>query len=320
MRDIKGEPGVVRVEEQSPNGQIRHSKLIARRATMRDEFGGLQRFLFEWLGWPRESVLSFRGTESEVYLENVAPLFYIDQDEGWTDLQALQISRYGQYEIAEVAVEYLLGALDAIQARVNRQSAILKEATLHESARGIAERVTIFTLKHGWNVDWSGHGSIEEILARWSLRGLREVLLQEADVDLGARRKALENQAEALRRALTSDPIDATDASTAPAVSQKVVDLKRRRHALNEELGSLRTQYDQTSELVSSLEHRTHSATDVLRFKTIGVGRLDHVECPTCHRIISLDGNPVKVSVEVNKEKWVDVPHSRISSDASKRP
>jgi DNA repair exonuclease SbcCD ATPase subunit len=60
--------------------------------------------------------------------------------------------------------------------------------------------------------------------------------------------------------------------------------LKRRRHTLNESLSTLRIQKEQADELIGSLDHRIQSASDLLRLKVTGVGRLDHVECPTCHR------------------------------------
>ncbi len=176
-RDIKGDPTIVRVEERLADGNVRRSKLMARKSTMQDEHGGLQRFLFEWMGWPRQQILNTKGAASEVYFENLAPLFYIDQDEGWTDLQALQVGRYGQQQIAEIALEYLLGATDAINARVGKQLAVLREAALRESARTIADRVTGFFLRQGWEANWTGHGSIQDTITRWSLRGLRDVLL-----------------------------------------------------------------------------------------------------------------------------------------------
>ena len=93
------------------------STLLARKLTMKDEAAGLQNFVFAWCGLPRTSVLDNRGEPSEIYLENIAPLFYIDQNEGWTDLQALQVHRYGLLEVSDIAVEYLLGAVEAIEVR-----------------------------------------------------------------------------------------------------------------------------------------------------------------------------------------------------------
>jgi hypothetical protein len=80
-RAIKGDCTVVKVEETSIVGHSRETILNARKDTMQDSTGGLQNFMFEWLGWPRERVTTYKGT-SEIYLENLAPLFDIDQAEG----------------------------------------------------------------------------------------------------------------------------------------------------------------------------------------------------------------------------------------------
>ena len=93
----------------------------------------------------------------------------------------------------------------------------------------------------------------------------------------------------ALRRILTKDPIDPANMSAAASASQLVVDLKQRRHKLNSELRTLREQHSESEHLLDSLLHRIRTATDVHRLKTTGVGRLAHLECPTCHRELSID-------------------------------
>lgn len=283
-RDIKGDPSIVRVEEPQPDGTTRKSKLQARYRSMQDEHGGLQRFLFDWLGWPRVEVATFKGTNVDLYLENIAPLFYVEQDEGWTDIQARQISKYAQQQIGQVAVEYLLGATEAIRARVAQQNAIQREAGLRAEARTIADHVVALFSRHGWAVDWAGGGTLQETLARWSSQTLRDALRDGASTDLSLEITRLTAGADALRRTLTSEPIDPLDVSSHSTASQRVIDLKASRHRFNEELHALRLQHDEAERLLGSLEHRLHTAEDVLRLKTIGVGRIEHVECPTCHR------------------------------------
>lgn len=165
-RKIKGDTTTVEVLEKNDDGTGRSSNLLSHRGTMEDEHAGLQRFLFEWLGWPREKAATYKGSLSEIYLENLVPSFYIEQDEGWTDVQALQISRYQQQQISESAVEYLLGALDALHVRVAKLQANARDIGLRESARLIAGQVMTFCVKNGWAVDWSGHGSLAEIASR----------------------------------------------------------------------------------------------------------------------------------------------------------
>jgi DNA repair exonuclease SbcCD ATPase subunit len=253
---------------------------------MSDEHGGFQHFLFSWLGWPRVDVATFKPGRSEVYLENLAPLFYIDQDEGWTNIQALQISRYGQQQIGEIAVEYLLGALDALKGRVDRLRATQRGAELRDSARLIADQVNDSLIRRGWRVQWSGHGAVSEVLARWSRHKLREVLQENASLDLSARYQAVKERTEKLRTTLTKGAIDVRDASTPITASQAVVELKGRRHALNQDMFTLRTQQEQALTLLESIDHRLFAATDLFRLKTTGVGRVDQLECPTCHRDI----------------------------------
>jgi DNA repair exonuclease SbcCD ATPase subunit len=66
--------------------------------------------------------------------------------------------------------------------------------------------------------------------------------------------------------------------------SQRVIELKKRRHALNQELSTFNSQLKETRVLLESLEYRQHAASDLARLKSSGVGRLDQIECPICHR------------------------------------
>jgi DNA repair exonuclease SbcCD ATPase subunit len=87
-----------------------------------------------------------------------------------------------------------------------------------------------------------------------------------------------------LRETLTKQPIDTADSSAPVAASQKVIQLKEQRHIFNRDLHTLRTQFDQAATLIESLDYRLLAASDLLRLKQTGVGRLDQLECPTCHR------------------------------------
>jgi hypothetical protein len=284
-RAIKGgDASFVFVHEREANGTERNSKLSARRSTMQDDHGGFQRFLFDWLGWPRLGIPTFRQGGSEIYLENLAPLFYIDQNEGWTNIQALQISRYGQLEISEIAVEYLLGAMEALNGRIGRLKANQRIAELKDASRIITEQLLDKMSRFGWRIEWSSHGSISEIATRWSKRSVKDALKEDASVDLASRQQDLAAKIDALRNALTTEPIDPNSSAAPIAASQKAIELKKRRHALSEELSTFNLQLRETSNLVHSIEHRLHAASDLLRLKTSGVGRLDHLECPTCHR------------------------------------
>jgi hypothetical protein len=175
-----------------------------------------------------------------IYLENLAPLFYIEQEEGWTEIQARQIGRYGQQQIRELSVEYLLGAVDTVDQRVLRQRAATLDSTLRSSARSLAERASQIFLKQGWAIDFSGNGSLKEIEARWSSQTIKEILKRQADVDIAEQRAMAIDHVSGLRRILTKEPVDPANVSAPSSASQLVVDLKQHRHKLNSELRTLK--------------------------------------------------------------------------------
>jgi hypothetical protein len=276
---VGGDCTHIEVVERSADGlEFRKSVLQTKSRSMQDATGGFQHFFFEWMRWPRTKVLTFGGDSSEIYLENLAPLFYVEQKEGWAGLQALQISRYSQLQIREIATEYLLGALDRIAQRFTEQEGAQQRALLKEAAEEVATRINALVATHGWPVSWSSHGSVAAISKRWRENSLLQTLKAGANVDLDAAISALASRTEVLRKALTSDPVDGSDLSTMSAVSQKTIELKGERHRLNVELNSLHIQERQSKELENSLDVRIQSASDVLRLKTTGVGRLENVE------------------------------------------
>lgn len=179
-RDILGHPADVLVEELGPDLTISRScRLYARKRTMKDEAAGLHNFLFAWIGLPRTEVMTNRGEVSELYPENIAPLFYIDQNEGWTDLQALQVHRYGLLDISEVAVEYLLGATAAIGNRLEQEKIAANDDRLKADASALASQISALFERHGWITgDWSDHGNVNAIAKRWSSQTLIDSLNQ----------------------------------------------------------------------------------------------------------------------------------------------
>ena len=278
---------------------------------MKDETGGLQNFLFSWCDLPRTPVVNSRGEAAEIYLENLAPLFYIDQNEGWTDLQALQVYRYGLLEIADVAVEYLLGAREAIEARFGRQTAMAAEARLKAEASSIGSQVNAFLERHGWITPWSDHGAIAKVAKRWGERSLVDTLKEELNIDLAEQQAILRARANQLRELVTTGDLDSKNIAAAGDASQAVVELKERRHTRREELRVLRRQRAEQVELLNNIEHRHHAAGDILRLKREGIGRIHFGECPTCHRSI----DPADFALNAQSTKSVEAHIEALARD-----
>ena len=307
LRAIKGNPSAVSVEELSDKSEwIRTSRLNVRKSTLKDERGGLQNFLYLWMGLPRVPVMTNRGEEGDVYLENLAPLFFIDQSEGWTDIQALQVHRYGLQQIAQVAVEVLLGANEALKDRFTRDRAAARALTLKGAAAEVGQRVATIFGRQGWPYELSAHGSLEEIRKRWSQVQLLDVARKDFRFDAAEEVKRLEQREELLRGVLSQGVLDPLDMGAASDASQRVLELKGERHSLREELRTARTQAEEQQRLAESLGHRIHSARDVLRLKVEGIGRFEVVDCPTCHRTLEPSTFTLTAQTRASVEAHID--------------
>ncbi len=70
---------------------------------------GFQFYLFNFLDWDIVEVPKYEGKPSKIYLENLVPLFFVEQIAGWTQIQARQIMRYKIRDIKKISFEYIMG-------------------------------------------------------------------------------------------------------------------------------------------------------------------------------------------------------------------
>ena len=285
---VGGDRTRVTVTEIAPDGTVqRESDLSVTQRTMKDETGGFQHFLFKWAGLPQVPVMKRTGDEGEIYLENIAPLFFIDQAEGWNDIQSMQVHRYGLIDITSVAIEYLLGAQPRLAHRFQQERETIRVARLKDRAVVASASIESLFEQQGWAIKWSAWGDIEQIAARWSHRSLLQTIREETETDLAQRLSALHSKRRSLERIVEKGETDPVDTSASGQASQQLIELKTKRHELRDELRTLRLQRAEECEIAESLFHRIHGATDVLRLKREGIGRIvSHVECPTCRRTI----------------------------------
>ena len=79
--------------------------------------GGFQYFLFDFLDLEMVDVPTYEEKLSKLYFENLAPLFFVEQRAGWSQIQARQVTRYGIREVKKVVFEYMMG-LDRFDAHI----------------------------------------------------------------------------------------------------------------------------------------------------------------------------------------------------------
>jgi len=81
--------------------------IIEGKGVMSDK--GFQQYLFEFLDWDVVIVPTYDGDDVKLYLENLVPLFFVEQRAGWSQIQASQVTRYRIRDVKKVAFEYLMG-------------------------------------------------------------------------------------------------------------------------------------------------------------------------------------------------------------------
>jgi len=109
-RKIVGHTETCILNECSMNdfSKSRGVKLIADGDGVMSE-NGLQKYIFDFLNWEIVEVPKYEGKPSKLYLENLAPLFFVEQNAGWSEIQDRQVTRYGIKDIKKIAFEYLMG-------------------------------------------------------------------------------------------------------------------------------------------------------------------------------------------------------------------
>lgn len=283
-------PSHVRCELISEVGgkPSRTFELEARFKTFSDQTGGLQHFLFDWLNFKKYQVMTSRREDAWLYLENLAPHFLVDQESGWSDIQALQVYRYGILDVRGSSVEAVLGADETLKLRFAADSSQAKDVDLRKEADFFVSRVNSLFQRMTWPPIFTKPSALERILSTWQTLDLNDLVERQFTFRFDSEVTTLETRISNIRRALTTGDVDTTTTTTSQAASQRVVDLKTRRHQLQESLRDLRTQIEEQSGILDSIEHRVRATRDLIRLKQDGIGRQEDVSCPTCHRAIAL--------------------------------
>lgn len=277
--------------------------LLVGRGSLTDTTAGFQAVFRRWANLPDAHLKTSRGGDAAIYLENLAPLFLIEQLAGWADIQSEQVHRYGTLEIREGAFEYLLGLTDSLAARLRRQGSAAEAAAVREEARSIAHDFSEVTKAQGWDGTLSVTGALDAVITRWRDLDVVAFVEEKFHFDAAKEQRRLVDRVDALRSRITKGKIDTeTTAETADA-SGRVVAMKQRRHELQLLLSTLRAQLTEQQRLHGTIEGRLKSAKDLRRFKVEHIGILPKAECPTCHQSV----DPAHLELSPHSAESLDV-------------
>ena len=294
---VGGDPGIVSFEHENDRGSL----LVG---SMKNVAAGLQHHLFQWAALPEAPVLTRTGGESFLYWENIGPLFFIEQLEGWRDVQAQQVYRYQQLEIAEIAVEYLLGLDTLRHERIARQTREIRESQWRSEGQALIDQANDLVVSQGWEGKLTSKRDLESLRELLSSFELRSYLLKEYAWSYEKEKSQRERQRKEILKKLNDLKFD-NDDRRLPKRSSTAISLKRRLHTNQEALRELRTELVSQRKLATSIEGRIQSAKDLLRLKRDKIGVDVRTECPTCHRDLTLADFAVLSQTEIQIEAHI---------------
>jgi len=283
-RAIAGDDSDFARVDLSEAGRSIQRLLAIKRHKMADRSGGLHAFLFDWAGLPVQRLHTRAGPTQPIYLENLAALFFIEQLNGWTDVQSLQIHRYGHIDVDAACVEYCLGLRTALGARRAVQDAEASEEQLRDRGRKISDDLDRLRI---------GLGLAEPVPRPRRLIDMekRFATLNPAAFINGQRQETLESELGRLKHRvvelqgrLRATDEAALDAPPSPSASSEVIRLKAEVANTETSVRTIQAQFRSQEQLLVRLEGKLQVARDLKRLKESNVGLPNQVVCPTCEQ------------------------------------
>jgi hypothetical protein len=127
-RKVSGDGGqdrkLINVWERSvldePQLQVAPMAFYARDPGSATREQGIYPFLADFIGWKLPEVLRYDGTKGPLYMECLVSLFFVEQSQGWTTIQAVTPRYFQIRQVEKKAIEFLLD-LDACGIDTKRQ-------------------------------------------------------------------------------------------------------------------------------------------------------------------------------------------------------
>lgn len=262
-------------------------KLKLGWGSAKDETAGFQNVLLNFIGLRTHELMTSQSKESLIYFENIASLFFIDQLEGWSNIQAQQVTKYGLLQIHEAAVESLLGLDDLLKRRLQLQRAEYTKSILRAEIRSIFDRINKFFLAAGDRFSLSiGNSKVQEIAEEYQGFSVEKILSEKINWNYVGEKTHLAKVMSDLRAKLGAPDVPEEHRAFATEVSARVIGLQRELHEKREILSRLTGQIKSQEALLHTIQHREHSAHDLLKLKRDGVGFPKELACPTCQKTI----------------------------------
>lgn len=250
-----------------------------------DDVYGFHLFLAEFLKWDMPEVVNNQGVSSQLYIQQIAPAFMIEQKSGWSDFFAT-MPYYGIKQVESRIIEFLLD-MDVFDNQKKKAELNYREEQLKESWRSIF--VNLANIARDTRYDLSGLGEKPSIIKLDEIRLVKDT--ETGFVNIESELAILKNEFATLETTEVRSIGDSVD-----LYENRLIDLQ---HTLNQKSLSYelmssefalceqqRVQYqEQLNEVISDL-HKNKSAVKIIMLGGEINSDVATSICPTCHQHI----------------------------------
>ena len=249
-----------------------------------DDVYGFHLFLAEFLKWDMPEVVNNQGVSSQLYIQQIAPAFMIEQKSGWSDFFAT-MPYYGIKQVESRIIEFLLD-MDVFDNQKKKAELNYREEQLKESWRSIF--VNLANIARDTRYDLSGLGEKPSIIKLDEIRLVKDT--ETGFVNIESELATLKNEFATLETTEVRSIGDSVD-----LYENRLIDLQ---HTLNQKSLSYelmssefalceqqRVQYqEQLNEVISDL-HKNKSAVKIIMLGGEINSDVATSICPTCHQL-----------------------------------
>jgi hypothetical protein len=271
-----------------PQVEIASKAFYARDPGSATREQGIYKFLADFIGWRLPEVLAYDGTRKPLYMECLLSLFFIEQTQGWSSIQAITPKFFQIKQVEKKAIEFLLD-LDACRTDIEREQ--LEQSELELRTEWSAHRSHLDSLAR------SIGGSLRELpnepMGSWPppTEPFLEVYSGEKAVPL---RQAIRDDAEILHR-LEAEDIPTAD-QAAVQIREQIDEAFRQLYGAEMLIEDTRDDLQLEKANLAALETRFAATEEDLehnrgarKVRDLGFAEglsVAQGECPTCHQPI----------------------------------
>lgn len=254
---------------------------------------GFHNWFAKFIGWKLPNVVKFDGSETQLYLECIFPLFFIEQKRGWSEIQANTPTQYGIQNVKKSAAEFCLG-IDNFER--DKKIAILKSKlkdaeSKWESIKVVAQNLADYHAVNISNLHDFGDSELSPKIEFYYLENNNFISLYNKKKGLSRYISKLESTEGKSKAASETDQL-ITQNSIVNNLRRDVVEITS-----TFELAVLSNK-DLSSKLIK-LEHDYDQYQQLKRLRQVGgnfTENIDMSKCPVCESDLfdSLGANTVK--------------------------